>query len=56
MTSAIATASFLSSQCSSGRVYVIAETASSQALYNVRFSIDDSDPDYVVVGRTKSYN
>lgn len=56
MTSAIATASFLASQCSSGRVYVIGETALSQALCNVGFSLDDSDPDYVVVGETKSYN
>lgn len=59
MTSAIATASFLSSQCSekrTARAYVIGEAALSQALYDVGFIQDDRTADYVVVGETKSYN
>lgn len=56
MTSALATASFLSSQCPNGRAYIIGETGLIQALYDVGFSMDDTNPDYVVVGETRTYN
>jgi NagD protein len=56
MTSALATASFLASQCPNGRAYVIGEAGLSQALYDVGFSMDDINPDYVVVGETRTYN
>ncbi|NLE29210.1 MAG: HAD family hydrolase [Phycisphaerae bacterium] len=56
MTSALATASFLASQCPNGRAYVIGETGLNQALYDVGFSMDDTNPDYVVVGETRAYN
>ncbi|MFI4910610.1 MAG: HAD-IIA family hydrolase [Sedimentisphaeraceae bacterium JB056] len=56
MTSAMATANFLSSQCPNGRVYVIGEAALSQEFYNLGFIQDDRTPDYVVVGETKSYS
>jgi len=56
MTSALATASFLAAQCPNGRAYVIGETGLTQALYEVGFSMDDRNPDYVVVGETRSYN
>ncbi len=56
MTSAIATASFLASQRVGNRVYVIGEAGLYQALYNAGFSVDDNNPDYVVVGETRSYN
>lgn len=56
MTSALATASFLASQSAGGRVYVIGEAGLYQALHEAGFSMDDNDPDYVVVGETRSYN
>ena len=54
-TSALATASFLSSQCPNGSVYVIGETGLTNALYNAGFTMNDIDPDFVVVGETRSY-
>jgi NagD protein len=56
MTSALATASFLASQCPGGRVYVIGEAGLVQALYEAGFTMDDNNPDYVVVGETRAYN
>ena len=56
MTSAIATAAFLSGQCPKGRAYVIGDAGLTEALHEVGFRMDDSKPDYVVVGETRSYN
>ena len=56
MTTALATASFLKSQCPGGRIYVIGESGLTQALYDAGFSMDDDKPDYVVVGETRSYS
>ncbi len=56
MTSAIATAIFLSSQCPGGRAFVIGGNGLIQALYEAGFSMDETDPDYVVVGETRNYN
>jgi NagD protein len=55
-TSALATASFLATQRPSGSVYVIGEPGLVNALYGAGFSMNDVNPDYVVVGETKSYN
>jgi NagD protein len=55
-TSAMATASFLASQCPGGSCYVIGEPGLINALYEAGFSMDDVAPDYVVVGETAGYN
>ena len=55
-TSALATASFLKSQCPGGSVYVIGEPGLTYALYEAGFSMNDISPDYVVFGETRSLN
>ena len=55
-TSALATASFLKSQCPGGSVYVIGEPGLVNALYEAGFSFNDVNPDYVVFGETRSLN
>lgn len=55
-TSALATASFLESQCKGGSVYVIGEPGLTFALYEAGFSMNDVNPDYVVFGETRSLN
>jgi len=54
-TSALATASFLSSQHPNGSAYVIGEAGLINALYEAGFSMNDINPDYVVVGESRSY-
>ena len=56
MTSALATASFLASQHPGARVYAIGESGLINALHDKGFSIDHVNPDYVVVGETRTYN
>ncbi len=55
-TSALATASFLQSQCPGGSAFVIGEPGLTGALYDAGISMNDYDPDYVVVGESRSYN
>jgi len=55
-TSALATAAFLASQQPGGSAYVIGDTGLTNALYEAGFSMNDVNPDYVVVGETHSYN
>lgn len=55
-TSALATASFLASQCPGGSAYVIGEPGLTFALYEAGFSMNDVNPDYVVFGETRSLN
>ena len=55
-TSALATASYLKSQCPNGSVYVIGEPGLTNALYEAGFSMNDINPDYVVFGETRSLN
>ena len=55
-TSALATAAFLKSQCPDGSVYVIGETGLTNAMYDAGFAMNEINPDYVVVGETRSYN
>ena len=55
-TSALATASFLASQHPGGSAYVIGEAGLVGALYDRGFSMNDVNPDYVVVGETSAYS
>jgi NagD protein len=56
MTSALATASFLQGQHPGARVYAIGESGLMNALHDKGLSIDQTNPDYVVVGETRTYN
>jgi NagD protein len=55
-TSALATASFLSNQKPNGSVYIIGDAGLIHALYSVGYTVNNVNPDYVVVGDTHSYN
>ena len=55
-TSALATADFLKSQCPGGSVYVIGEPGLSNALYDAGCTMNNVNPDYVVVGESRSLN
>jgi NagD protein len=55
-TSALATASFLASQRPNGSAYIIGDAGLIHALYSVGYTINNINPDYVVVGETHSYN
>ncbi len=55
-TSAMATAAFLADQKPGCTAYVIGEGALSKALYDQKIYMNDVNPDYVVVGETRSYN
>ena len=50
------TAAFLSAQKPGCTAYVIGEGALSKALYDQKIYMNDVNPDYVVVGETRSYN
>ena len=53
-TSAMATADFLANQKPGCTAYVIGEAALSKALYDQKIYMNDVDPDYVVVGETRT--
>ncbi|MEA4912683.1 MAG: HAD-IIA family hydrolase [Oscillospiraceae bacterium] len=55
-TSALATARFLSHQAPHCSAYVIGEPGLFNALYEAGISMNDINPDYVVVGESTSYN
>jgi NagD protein len=55
-TSALATASFLATHKPGGSAYVIGEGGLINALYEAGYSMNDVNPDYVVVGETRSYS
>jgi NagD protein len=55
-TSALATASFLASQHPGGSVFVIGEPGLIQALYDAGFTMNNVNPDYVVVGEGRGYS
>jgi NagD protein len=55
-TSALATAQFLSSQKPKGTAYIIGEAGLINALYNVGYTMNNVDPDFVVMGETRSYS
>jgi NagD protein len=55
-TSALATAEFLSRQKPGCTAYVIGDAGLINALYDKGISMNDSTPDYVVVGETRTYS
>ncbi len=55
-TSALATASFLASQNPNGSAYIIGDAGLIHALYSVGYTVNNVNPDYVVVGDPRSYN
>jgi NagD protein len=55
-TSALATAQFLDSQRPEGTAYTIGEAGLTTALHEIGYTLTDSDPDYVVLGETRSYS
>lgn len=55
-TSALATAQFLAQQKPRCSAYVIGEPGLLNALYEVGITMNDINPDYVVVGETRNYN
>jgi NagD protein len=55
-TSALATAKFLSQQSPGCTAYIVGAPGLQNAFYDVGISHNDVDPDYVVIGETRSYN
>ena len=55
-TSAMATAEFLSTQKPGCTAYVIGEAALTKAMYDKKIYMNDVNPDYVVLGETRTYN
>ncbi len=55
-TSALATARFLANQKPNGSAYVIGEPGLIRALYEAGYSMNDTNPDYVIVSETRDYN
>lgn len=55
-TSALATAQFLDDQRPGGTAYVIGEAGLTTALHEVGYVLTDRDPDYVVLGETRTYS
>ncbi|MBR2906504.1 MAG: HAD family hydrolase [Clostridia bacterium] len=55
-TSAMATAEFLAAQNPGCTAYVIGEAALAKALYDHQIYMNDVNPDYVVVGETRTYS
>ncbi len=54
-TSALATAAFLASQKPGGSAFAIGESGLTNALYDAGFTMNDVNPDYVVVGESRMY-
>ncbi|WP_084461588.1 HAD-IIA family hydrolase [Nocardia kruczakiae] len=55
-TSATATATFLNEQRPGGTAYVVGESGLTTALHEIGYVLTDSDPDYVVLGETRTYS
>ena len=55
-TSALATARFLDDQRPNGTAYAIGEAGLTTALYEAGYTLTDRDPDYVVLGETRTYS
>ena len=55
-TSALATAKFISSQCPNGSAYVIGGAGLIMALHDAGITMNDVDPDYVIIGEGSLYN
>ncbi len=55
-TSALATATFLANQRPEGTAYVVGESGLTTALHDIGYVLTDRDPDYVVLGETRTYS
>jgi NagD protein len=55
-TSALATANFLESQRPGGSAFVIGEAGLTTALHSAGYTLTERDPDYVVLGETRTYS
>jgi NagD protein len=55
-TSALATATFLSDQLPGGSAYVIGEAGMTTAMHEVGYTLTDRDPDFVILGETRTYS
>jgi NagD protein len=55
-TSALATAQFLADQRPSGSAFVIGESGLTTALHAHGYTLSERDPDYVVLGETRTYS
>nr|WP_230977265.1 HAD-IIA family hydrolase [Georgenia yuyongxinii] len=55
-TSALATANFVHQQLPGGSAYVIGEAGLTTALYGAGYTMTDTDPDYVILGETRTYS
>lgn len=55
-TSALATARFLDDQRPGGSAYVIGEAGLTTALHDVGYTLTERQPDYVVLGETRTYS
>ncbi|QNS06025.1 HAD-IIA family hydrolase [Streptomyces xanthii] len=55
-TSALATARFVDSQRPNGTAYVIGEAGLTTALHDVGYILSDADPDFVILGETRTYS
>jgi NagD protein len=55
-TSALATAQFLNEQRPGGTAYVIGEAGLTTAMHAIGYVLTDRDPEYVVLGETRTYS
>lgn len=55
-TSALAAARFLEDQRPGGTAYVIGEAGLTTALHDIGYVLTDHEPDYVVLGETRTYS
>jgi NagD protein len=55
-TSALATARFLEDQRPGGSAFVIGEAGLTTALHEAGYTLTDSEPDYVILGETRTYS
>jgi NagD protein len=55
-TSALATATFLADQLPGGSAYVIGEAGMTTALHEVGYTLTERNPDFVVLGETRTYS
>lgn len=55
-TSALATAKFLDNQHPGGTAYAIGEAGLTTALHDAGYVLTDADPDFVILGETRTYS
>jgi 5'-nucleotidase len=55
-TSALATATFLEDQRPGGSAFIVGEAGLTTALHGSGYTVNELDPDYVVLGETRSYS